>query len=219
MSITGFVFDFDGLILDTEIPRFTAWQEVFASYGFPLTFRDWWKTIGTGPSAYDPGQHIYELTHGLANPRELYATTNKRTNELLVTQTLLPGVEAFIAQAFEKNIPMAIASSSDRDWVVRHLQRFNLLHYFKAIFTAEDVDKVKPDPALYQLALKSLKVAPGNSIAFEDSPNGIKAAKAAGMFCIAIPNCITHEMDLSLADKISTSFIELKVESLIQNHI
>jgi HAD superfamily hydrolase (TIGR01509 family) len=209
MKFSGFIFDFDGLILDTEMPRFTAWQEEFAKLGFALTFRDWWKTIGTGPSAYDPAEHLYELTEGRVDPAVLNSSANIRADELVASAQLLPGVEDFIRTAAKAGMPMAVASSSDHDWVIGHLTRFNLMPYFKTVFTARDVTNVKPNPELYLLAINKLSLPANSILAFEDSPNGIKAAKAAGLHCLAIPNRITSEMDLSSADLIVESFISL----------
>jgi HAD superfamily hydrolase (TIGR01509 family) len=209
MKFKGFIFDFDGLMLDTEMPRFTAWQEEFTKLGFPLTFKDWWKTIGTGPSAYDPAEHLFELTNGLADRSALRRSAGARADELVASAQLLPGVGDFIKKAAEAKMPMAVASSSDRDWVTGHLAKHNLLPYFQAVFTAQDVQNVKPDPELYLLAVKTLALPVDSILAFEDSPNGIKAAKAAGLRCVAVPNRITREMDLSSADLIAESFLSL----------
>lgn len=206
MRFKGFVFDFDGLMLDTEMPRFTAWQEEFAKFGFQLTFRDWWKTIGTGPSAYDPAEHLFELTNGLADRAAMRSSAAARADELVASVLLLPGVEDFIKQASKTNMPLAVASSSDHDWVIGHLANHNLTQYFQSVFTAQDVKNVKPQPELYLLAIKELGLAVDSILAFEDSPNGIKAAKAAGLRCVAVPNRITREMDLSGADLIVESF-------------
>jgi putative hydrolase of the HAD superfamily len=209
MKVAGFIFDFDGLILDTEVPRFTSWQEEFARHGFPLTHRDWWKTIGTGPSAYDPAIHLVELTNGKVDIRALRESAHHRADELLEQAELLPGVKLFIEAASEAKLPMAVASSSNRDWVVPHLEKFNILKHFQAVFAAQDVTNVKPDPELYLLAISSLGLPVETIIAFEDSPNGIKAAKLAGLRCVAVPNSITSEMDLSLADIVKNSFLEM----------
>jgi HAD superfamily hydrolase (TIGR01509 family) len=122
---------------------------------------------------------------------------------------LLPGVEAFIKQANDLGLPMAVASSSSAEWVIGHLERFRLRHYFKSVVTSEDVQHVKPEPDLYLLALQNLGLSNVSVLAFEDSPNGIKAAKAAGLHCLAVPNLITREMDLQQADKMYGSFLEL----------
>jgi HAD superfamily hydrolase (TIGR01509 family) len=212
MKFSGFVFDFDGLMLDTEIPRFTAWQEAFEKLGFSLTYRDWWKTIGTGPSAYDPSMHLFELTNGSVDITALRETAVTRADELLESAELLPGVKVFIESAARRNLPMAVASSSDHDWVFGHLENFSLLQYFQTILTAQDVQNVKPDPELYLLAVKKLALSADSVLAFEDSPNGIKAAKLAGLRCVAVPNRITREMDLSLADLVIDSFNEIHPE-------
>lgn len=209
MIFKGFIFDFDGLILDTEIPRFTAWQEAFSKYGFPLTYRDWWKTIGTGPTAYDPGKHLYDLTQEKVDIPSLRLSVNTRTDELLQEAELLPGVKDFIKTAHHLRMPMAVASSSDRSWVISNLEKFNILEFFEVVFTSEDVEKVKPDPELYLRALQHLSLPANSAVAFEDSPNGIKSAKQAGLRCVAVPNRITREMDLSAADLIISSFEEI----------
>ncbi|MHC1740919.1 MAG: HAD family hydrolase [Anaerolineaceae bacterium] len=214
MTIQGFVFDFDGLILDTEKPHLTAWQETFSQFGQPLLLQDWWKLIGTGTGAYDPAEDLFHRLKGEIDLNIVKQQVILRTEQLMENQILLPGVEAFIQSAYKKRIPMAIASSSPFEWVNSFIKKFHLSDYFKAIVTARDVEKVKPDPALYSLAVEKIGLLPNFVIAFEDSLNGIKAAKAAGIYCFAIPNSVTRGMDLSIADRIVASFEQISVEEL-----
>jgi beta-phosphoglucomutase-like phosphatase (HAD superfamily) len=117
-------------------------------------------------------------------------------------QPLLPGVEACIASARAKGLMLAVASSSTEQWVRGNLTKFGLLEKFDAICTRDYVGgAVKPDPALYLLALERLGVAADEAIAFEDSPHGVLAAKRAGIFCVAVPNPLTKELSLELADR------------------
>lgn len=210
MRFSGFIFDFDGLIVDTEMPRYNAWHEVYESYGVPLPLRDWWIAIGTGPAVFDPGRNLSELSKGKADSVEVHQAADKRSNELMESAELYPGVAEFIQAAFEAKMPMAVASSSSRTWVIGHLERFKLLRYFQSVFTAESVANVKPDPELYLMAARDLGLPMDQLLAFEDSPNGIKAAKAAGLYCVAVPNIITREMDLSQAEWIADSFSDLR---------
>ena len=111
---------------------------------------------------------------------------------------------------------LGIASSSNRDWVRGHLARLGLLEYFDVVHTSDDVERTKPDPALFLLALQSLDLLPGEAIVLEDSPNGVKAAKDAGIFAVAIPNPLTANLDLGLADLVLESLAELSLVDLLQ---
>lgn len=215
MTIKGFIFDFDGLILDTELIHFRSWQEEFESYGFTLPFEDWLKTIGTDTSGYHPARHLADLTGGQIDPELAERTVLHRCAQMLESEALLPGVEAFILKASANRIPLAVASSSPRQWVTSHLETHHLTQYFQRIVCSDEVQKVKPDPALYLIAARDLGIIPQEGLAFEDSLNGLKAAKAAGLRCYAIPNAITTHLDLSMADKIYTSFLELDPLQLV----
>lgn len=122
----------------------------------------------------------------------------------------------FIQQAQLHHLPMAVASSSPCDWVMTHLQRFDLVQYFQYILTAEDVAHVKPEPDLFHLALQKLDLAPTEAVVFEDSPNGITAARSAGIYVIAVPNEITRTMNTSHADLEVDSFLDLDLNQLIK---
>ncbi|MCX6054844.1 MAG: HAD family hydrolase [Chloroflexi bacterium] len=214
MTLKGFIFDFDGLILDTEKPGCFAWQELFNQNGFPFTQEDWKKTIGTGPSAYDPAEHLSRLLNYSLDPIMLREKSIIRAKSLIAEQPLLPGVLEFIQKSDEIGLKMGVASSSNRLWVEDHITRLGLMPYFQVICTADDVRMVKPDPELYLLALDQLDLNYSEAIVFEDSPNGISAAKSAGIYCIAIPNEITITMDISQADRIVESFLDLNPQDL-----
>lgn len=215
MPIKGFVFDFDGLILDTEIPLFEVYRELFAGYGVEITMRQWWRIIGTGHGEYDPLEHLVQVSGDHHTTSDFSQLINERVDERLKSMAPLPGVVDFIQQANRLNISMAVASSSSRAWVFRHLDRLGLTSSFQHILTFDDVQHPKPDPELYLLAASRLNISPANLIAFEDSYNGIKAAKAANLYCIAVPNEMTREMQLDQADKIVGSFTELSVSDLL----
>jgi len=217
MALKGIIFDFDGLIIDTEMPGCNAWAELFNQHGFSFTIEDWKKAIGTGPTAYDPSIHLSRLTKGKLDPQVIQEQTLSRTRELIELQTMLPGVLDFIIASEQLGLPMAVASSSNREWVEGYLSKLGILKYFKVICTSDDVANVKPDPELFLLAAKKLGIAPTEAIIFEDSPSGIRAAKAAGIPCIAIPNDITKTMDLSLATRIVNSFLDLDPLELINS--
>jgi HAD superfamily hydrolase (TIGR01509 family) len=217
MTIKGLIFDFDGLLIDTEMPCFSAWVELFSQFGFSFTKPDYQKIIGTNYHVYDPATHLSQLTNGILSPQEISERITTRTRELISSQPLRPGVLDFLYAAQRIGLSMAVASSSKRTWVEGYLDQFAVRHFFSVVAAAEDVLKVKPDAELYQLATRLLKVLPHEVMAFEDSTNGIKAAKAAGIYCVAIPNKITKEMDLSLADRIVDSITEIDLDCLLNS--
>jgi len=214
MTLKGLIFDFDGLILDTEVPGFLAWKEIFYKFHLPFTYAHWAKAIGTGPSAYDPALDLCSQVDIQMDPARIREIQLERAHEILRDVPVQPGVLEFIKQAQRKGLDMAIASSSPRDWVMTHINRLNLRNYFDFILTAEDVASVKPAPDLYLSALERLSLAQSEAIVFEDSPNGITAARAGGIFVIAVPNEITKTMNTSHADMSVNSFFDLDIDQL-----
>lgn len=214
MTLRGLIFDFDGLILDTELPGFIAWKEIFESYHLPFTFQHWHKAIGTGPSAYDPGLDLCAQVQEPLDPAEIRERQLVRVYQILEDIAVLPGVLDVIKEAKTMGLKMAIASSSPRNWVLNHLTRLDLGKFFDFILTAEDVHHVKPQPDLYLLALEKMGLRATEAIVFEDSPNGITAGRAAGIFVIAVPNQITKTMDTSHADMQVSSFREINLAQL-----
>ena len=216
MALRGLIFDFDGLILDTEVPGFTAWKEIFAQYDLPFTHEHWHQAIGTGPSAYDPAFDLCSQVKEPLDAEVIRQMQLARAHEILIDVPILPGVLEFIKKARQIGIRMAVASSSPRNWVMAHLSRLDLVKYFDFILTSEDVDKVKPQPDLFLLALSKLKISPDEAVVFEDSPNGITAARTAGIFVIAVPNDITRLMNTSHANLEVPSFTEIDLDQLIK---
>jgi HAD superfamily hydrolase (TIGR01509 family) len=135
---------------------------------------------------------------------------------MVANQPILPGVEDILSSAKTHNIKLGVASSSNLEWVAGNLTRLGLLKYFDVIHTSDDVVNTKPDPALYLLTLKSLDLSPREAIVLEDSPNGVSAAKDAGIFTIAVPNLLTTNLNLDHADLILTSLAETSLGDLIR---
>lgn len=213
--IHGLIFDFDGLILDTESPEFTSWRDIFSEHGCVLSLEEWAVCIGTA-DVFDPCAHL-EAQLGRPVDREgLRTERRRRSNALISVQTPLPGVVERINEARAVGMKLAVASSSSRDWVEGHLTRLDLAHHFHCIRCSDHVERVKPDPALYRLALEGLGLRPENAIAFEDSPNGILAAKRAGIFCVAVPNAATRELALDAADVRLESLNDISLEALVR---
>lgn len=213
--ITTLVFDFDGLILDTEISAYQSWQEVYQEYDTHLPLDQWAQCIGTGLDAFDPHAYLESLV-GRSIPRKSLAERRlKRHLVLIEAQSALPGVETYLTDARAMGLKIAVASSSPRAWVINHLTRLGLQHAFDAMKFGDEVTHLKPHPELYLSALALMGAKPEQAIALEDSPNGVKAAQNAGMFCVAIPNPITGQLPLDHADLRLTSMDALSLAGLV----
>jgi HAD superfamily hydrolase (TIGR01509 family) len=214
--IRAVIFDFDGLIVDTEGPIFQAWQRIYRDRGHELPRERWLTIIGTAAAAFDPLTDLSERTGETLDADEMNALERLYYREATVTQKLLPGVEDYLRDARALRLKTAIASSSAREWVVEHLERFGIAGHFDALVCREDVTQTKPDPQLYRIALQQVDVQPADAFALEDSSNGIRAAKAAGLYCVAVPNELTTGLDLTAADLRLDSLQALSLGDLIQ---
>ena len=215
MAIRALVFDFDGLILDTEGPVFQSWQELFQNYGYNLTLDDWQVCIGSAE-----GTHSFfsNLGDKLDKSFDMQVEAPKRLErelELIAAQPILPGVLEYIQQATELGLKLGIASSSPCKWVLGHLEQLGIRDRFECILAADDVRVTKPDPGLYATALHRLGVSPHQAIAFEDYPNGVLAAKRAVLYCVAVPNPLTRQLQIDEADLQLNSLEELPLRKLL----
>jgi HAD superfamily hydrolase (TIGR01509 family) len=217
VPVRAFLFDFDGLILDTELASRAGWELLYREHGHELPADLWATLVGTTHAAWDPRAHLEEL---VGQPLE-WETLNERryAHELAMIEAeeLRPGIAEYLAAARQHGLRRAIVSSSSRRWVDMHLERLEEAVGWDAICTADgDPARAKPSPTLYLEALRELDVAAGDAVAFEDSPNGVRAAKSAGVFCVAIPNEVTRDLGLEEAgaDLVLDSLADLPPESL-----
>ncbi|MBT3240805.1 MAG: HAD family hydrolase [Chloroflexi bacterium] len=210
------IFDFDGLIIDTEMPDFISWQEVYTQHKAELPQEKWLSTVGgSAESDFDPLSYLKEITGKEINEEEIWIARRRSYMEHLESQPVLPGVVDYLNAAKDLGLKLAIASSSPNSWVAGHLTRLNLIQYFDVLCTADDVEKTKPDPALFLLAAERLGVDTSEAIIFEDSSNGVKAANRAGIFVVVVPNVLTASLDLSTADIQLTSLTEIALDELL----
>jgi HAD superfamily hydrolase (TIGR01509 family) len=213
--ISAIVFDFDGLILDTEEPVYRSWLEVYEAHGEQLPFERWVRIVGSTTAEFHPQHHLEErLGRPLTN--EVIERRIGRRTELILAQQVLPGILQHIDAAKSLGLKLGVASSSTRDWVSGHLDRLGILAKFDCIRCRDDVTSAKPAPDLYIAVLDCLGVSASEALAIEDSPNGVIAAKSAGMRCVAIPNSITANLDLSPADMLLRSLSEVTLAELLQ---
>ena len=200
MTIRAFLFDFDGLILDTELASRAGWQMLYREHGHELPEDLWATLVGTTHAPWSPMAHLEEL---VGRPLDRDALNERRYAHelaLIEAEELRPGILDYIAAARSHGLKRAIVSSSSRCWVDMHIVRFEEIVGWDAICTADgDPSRAKPSPTLYVEALDALEVEPAEAVAFEDSPHGVRAAKAAGIFTVAVPNEVTRELGLAEA--------------------
>ncbi len=215
MSVKAIVFDFDGVVIDTETPDFTTWQEEFRAHGVELSRDLWSGYIGGGVGAFDIYSHLEELTGRALDRDEVGPRRRGRYLNAVNANPLLPGVMDYLSTAQRLGLKVAMASNSSRDWVEGHVERRGLGGYFDAIRTRDDVEAIKPAPDVYLAALYAVDVPPQRAIAVEDSPTGAAAAIAAGLFCVAVPNGMTEGMEFARYDLRLGSLAEIGLPELL----
>ncbi|MCR2804181.1 HAD family hydrolase [Paenibacillus soyae] len=190
--IKAIIFDFDGTILDTETPWYYVFRDAYREHGVELPLELYAECVGTHNGTFNP--YDYLITEkGLPIDKEAFKARIHRDHmELLSKQAVREGIIHYLDSARSAGLRIGLASSSDRNWIHTHLELLGIGHYFETIKTSDDVKNVKPDPELYLQALDALGVKPEEAVAIEDSPNGARAAAAAGMGCIVVPNELTR---------------------------
>lgn len=216
--IKALIFDFDGLILDTETPEYQVWQSIYRENGFELPHDEWGKIIGGyGLSNFDAAKHLSLLSQGQLDSASLRARHTLESGTLIHAQSIMPGVMDYLHDAKRLRLKLAIASSSPHSWVDAHAKRLGIFEYFEAVICADEVGvgRTKPKPDLFLLALNQLRVEKEAAIVFEDSPNGVKAAHRAGIFVVAVPNPVTSLLSFDGADFTLTSLANLSLRELL----
>ena len=213
--IKALIFDFDGLILDTESPELQSWQEVFAAHGHELQPELWADLLGRPRTYFDMYTYFQELNGNHTDIDALRRERRARVMQLVLEQPILPGVLEYLSGAREMGLRIGLASSSGGDYVRGHLKRLELFDYFHVTKCFEDTELHKPDPEPYLAVLDAVGVAPGEAVAFEDSPNGVAAARAAGVFCVAVPNPVTACLSLAHADLCLKSLADEPLSQLL----
>ncbi len=214
MSLSALLFDFDGLILDTEHPVYEAWCEDYLAHGHELSLETYAACVGSDFNRFDPKSHLESLVGRAIDwpERDLWRERNAlaRVHRLAP----LPGVVALLDAAEAAGLPCAVASSSPRSWVEGHLGRLGLLERFALTRCLDDVREPKPAPDLFLAAAAGLGVAPGEAVVLEDSRNGLLAASAAGIACVVVPNRVTAHLDFTGAAAVVESLERIDLASL-----
>ncbi len=221
-AIAAVVLDFDGLIVDTETPIFEAWLAAYRRRGCSVGLDEWQHALGTH-GGFDPLEHLEGQMRGsLALPpgQELdrdavLAEVKEATTKSCDGQPLLPGVEALLRDAGALGLGRAVASSSSCGWVNGWLERHGIRGLLDVVVGRDDVRNVKPDPELFLLAASRLGQPPEACVVFEDSPNGMRAALAAGMRCVAVPNALTRPLERPAVDLVLDSLAEQPLATIL----
>jgi HAD superfamily hydrolase (TIGR01509 family) len=203
------IFDMDGLIFDTEALYRDAMMETMAAAGLDLPLEIYLGSVGLPAD----GTRAYFMRHygGRCDPDAIWARASARFRDLVDTQLCLKaGVVELLDLLDRLALPRAIATSSKRESVAHHLAAHGLTHRFHAVVAAGDYAKGKPAPDPYLAAAARLDVAPALCLALEDSHNGVRAAHAAGMTTIMVPDLLdpTAEME-SLCHRIARDLNEV----------
>jgi len=200
-SLAAVIFDFDGIVLDSETPEYESHRRIYERCGVALTVDEWCGVVGVWSEGHDERWFARLCSQSaLAPTREAYFAERQRIFEEVVPDGPMRGVHELLTMLRQAAIPAAIASSAPADWVVGAVERLGIGPLFDAVVTGDQVARRKPAPDVYLAAALRLGVDPRRSIAIEDSGPGIAAARAAGMKAVAIPHWLTEGHDLSGAD-------------------
>ncbi len=184
------IFDFDGLLLDTESAEYEEWSHIFGSFGAHLSLQDWVKYVGTWVDA-SLLDLLEDRTTKLLDRAELRRQHETAVRANVDLKNFCEGVTSLVPALRQVGLKVAIASNSDLLWVKSHLDHRNYRGNFDVICTREDVKRLKPDPDIYLLALQKLGVKASEAVVFEDSLPGTTAALRAGIPVYVVPNSIT----------------------------
>jgi HAD superfamily hydrolase (TIGR01509 family) len=210
------IFDFDGLIADTESAIYEAWAELYGKHGEELGLAEYVQCVGSTFGQFDP---MAELERRLGRTLDWAPLLEAKDAVIRARHEglpPLPGVRELLEQAAAAGVPCAVASSSSADWVRPWLRKFDLNDAFQAIWTRDRVQEVKPSPELFLGAAADLGRAPGRCLVLEDSYNGLRAAQTAGSPCVIVPSPVTRGSDFSAAHRILPSLAHTSLADLLE---
>ncbi|MGO4542778.1 HAD family hydrolase [Paenibacillus sp. 2TAB19] len=213
--IKALIFDFDGTIIDTETPWYFAFQEVYGSYGVELPLELWGKCIGTTFAEFDPYEYLGQCLNKPIDRDDITTKSKEYYKKHMDKQVLREGVIDYLSLARNKGLRTAIASSSSLEWIHKYMDKYDLIDRFDFVIARDHVNQVKPSPELYLKAIELLGIEPTEAIAIEDSLNGLRAAKAAGLYCVVTPNEVTKAMKFESYDMRVDSLSQISLDQLL----
>lgn len=208
MKPQGIIFDFDGVLVDTEWAIYQSWVKLFEREGQQISIETYSPCLGAGYSHWNPAEYLESLTGKSYNWEAETPARQAMLEADLERMGLMPGAQELLDWCHVNKIPMAVASSSSRRWVAGWLQKLGIMEMFDGVFTRTDGYPVKPDPALFLAAQNCIGVPAEQCIIIEDSENGTISAQRANIPCVAIPNRMTRFADFSRATCVMKSLHE-----------
>ncbi len=219
------IFDFDGVVFDSETPLYNGWADAFQEYGADLEIDEWAMCIGT-KNAIDPIKLLVDkvakfdpvkASQILESGGKLNEAVYKNVSIALKgSPKLMPGVKSWLDRAIELDLKIGMASSSSLDWLEEHLSSLKIRHYFQVLVGADYPIKPKPSPDVYLKAIQDLEELPEDVFAVEDSPHGVNSAKRAGLRVVACPTHLTRYLNFDSADLIITRLDECSLDNVIE---
>ncbi len=197
--IRGLIFDFDGVLVDTEWAIYQSWVRLYAREGQHISIATYAPCLGAGYSHWDPAAHLERLTGKHYDWEKETPVRQAQIEAELAQMGLMPGAQELLDWCAGQGIALTVASSSSRRWVQGWLERLGIFDRFVGTFCRTDGYAVKPDPALFLAAQSCLHLPAEQCLIIEDSENGTISAQNAGIPCIAIPNRMTAGCNLSRA--------------------
>ena len=209
MKFSAVLFDFDGVLVDTEFAIYHAWLRTFQAHGHDLPLDIYTRCIGSDFATWSPKTHLEDLSGLAFDWHDLDARRQEEILKELTHEGPMRGVIDLLDQLTRAEVRRAVVSSSSHHWVDGWLEKLEFAEYFETVICRGDAPEIKPAPDLYLEAARRLGLAPAECLVIEDSLNGVKAAKAAGMCVWVVPNRVTAGLDFSAADLVFPSLIVL----------
>ncbi|PYF08525.1 HAD family hydrolase [Ureibacillus chungkukjangi] len=214
--IKALIFDFDGTIIDTETAWYITFRDAYKTHGVDLTLEQYSQCLGTSLHSFNPYTHL-KTHHNLPiDLEEFKQLVQQQHTEMMIKERVRPGILQLLETAKSQGLKIGLASSSERSWIDKFVKLHGIENYFECYCTADTVKKVKPDPELYLQALEKLGVEASEAIAIEDSPNGARAAVAAGIPTVVIKNDITNQLPFSEGHHTIESLTNYDLEKLAE---
>jgi beta-phosphoglucomutase family hydrolase len=211
LHIKGVIFDMDGTLIETTEADYLAWKRVFTDYHKELSFEDYFPLIGMKSAIVVQSR----LSLDEEETKKALSQKMKYFSEIVTEKGIqvVPYAIKFLKQLKAENLKIALATSSRQEKMNFVLQLTNLTSYFDIIVTGDLVQKSKPAPDIFLKAAEKLQLKPEDCLVVEDAANGVKAAKNAGMKCVAITTTHTEDL-LQQADLVINSYEDLDLQKI-----
>jgi putative hydrolase of the HAD superfamily len=209
MPVSAVLFDFDGVLVDTEWEIYQAWLGTFREHGQDLPLSLYTRCIGSDFDAWSPKLHLEDLTKLEFDWIRMDERRQVVIRAALAEHGPMDGVVAILEVFRETGVPLAVVSSSSHYWVDGWLEKLGLMDFFQEVVCKGDAPRIKPAPDLFMEAARRLRVLPADCLVIEDSLNGLNAAKSAGMMAWIVPNRVTCGLDFRQADRVFPGFVEV----------